>query len=321
MRPHILFGFVLFALLAAAQPARADFRLERHLTLASGGNFVLEADGASVTISGDSTSGAAILITSRNDNADDRYDFQFQERGGEVRVTAKRRDTWRSVLGGDWFNGGLQIAVHVPRATAVDIKTSGGSVDASGLQRAARLRSSGGSLRIDNVEGDVDGRTSGGSVRVRQVRGVTVVGTSGGSIEVTEARGDVRAHTSGGGIRVDGAAGEVEASTSGGSVQIRQAAGRVEAHTSGGPITVSFAPGNNRGGELSTSGGGVSVEVDPRVAMTIDASASGGGVTADVPVTVHGEISRRQLRGDLNGGGPVLRMHTSGGGVRISATR
>jgi hypothetical protein len=55
------------------------------------------------------------------------------------------------------------------------------------------------------------------------------------------------------------------------------------------------------------------------VALSIDASASGGRLTSTLPVTIRGEISRRALRGDLNGGGSVLRLRASGGGVRISA--
>jgi hypothetical protein len=309
---------LVLSLFAIVPRASADFHLERHLALEPGGGFFLEADGASVVVTGDSPSGATVTITSRRDDLDDRYDFQFQERPGEVRVVAKRRDTWRSVLGGDWFNGPVQIAVHVPRATAIDVKTSGGSVDASGLARDVRVRSSGGSLHMTDIEGGIEGRTSGGSVRVRQVRGSTMIGTSGGSIEVADAGGDVRAHTSGGGIRIDGAGGEVDASSSGGSVEIRQAAGRVDAHTSGGPITVSFKAGNNRGGELSTSGGGVRAEIDPRAALTIDAATSGGGVSSDLPVAVQGQLSKNQMRGSLNGGGPVLRMRTSGGGIRIA---
>ena len=94
----------------------------------------------------------------------------------------------------------------------------------------------------------------------------------------------------------------------------------MEAHSSGGPVTVAFAAGNGRGGDLSTSGGGIRAEIDPAVALSIDATASGGGVDADVPLTVRGRISRDALRGELNGGGALLRMSTSGGGVRISRT-
>jgi hypothetical protein len=42
-------------------------------------------------------------------------------------------------------------------------------------------------------------------------------------------------------------------------------------------------------------------------------------VSCDLPVTVVGERDRSALRGELNGGGAVLRARTSGGGIRISA--
>src|SRR5688572_30891232 len=38
-------------------------------------------------------------------------------------------------------------------------------------------------------------------------------------------------------------------------------------------------------------------------------------------VTIQGKVEQHALRGDMNGGGPVLRLRSSGGGVRISATR
>ena len=104
-------------------------------------------------------------------------------------------------------------------------------------------------------------------------------------------------------------------------MDIRRAGGRVEAHSSGGPVSVGFATGNSRGGILSTSGGGVRAQIDPAVKLSIDASTSGGGVTSDVPVTTVGAISRQALHGDINGGGALLRLRSSGGGIRISAVR
>jgi hypothetical protein len=34
-------------------------------------------------------------------------------------------------------------------------------------------------------------------------------------------------------------------------------------------------------------------------------------------VTVQGELERNRLKGSVNGGGPVLRLETSGGGVHV----
>jgi hypothetical protein len=65
----------------------------------------------------------------------------------------------------------------------------------------------------------------------------------------------------------------------------------------------------------------VRAEIDPGARVSIDAHASGGSVNADVPVTIQGKIENDSLRGEMNGGGPVLRLRSSGGGVRISAVR
>ena len=302
-----------------ATPAWADFRMERHLALEPGGTFTLSADVGAMTLTGDSTSGVTVTVTSRRDDFEQLFDLHFEESAGRASVTVKRRGSWpKGFWNGDWSNDNTHFVIHVPARATVNLSTSGGSLDVSRLAGQVGLRTSGGSLHVESIEGNVDGKTSGGSIRMRDVRGDITTSTSGGSINIVDVKGNLRAMTSGGGIDVENVSGESYASTSGGGVEIREAGGRVEAHSSGGPVTVWFAAGNNRGGDLSTSGGGVRTEIDPSVALTIDASSSGGGVSTDVPVTVQGRIDKHSLRGDLNGGGAVLRLRSSGGGVRIS---
>jgi hypothetical protein len=315
-RPSLVALTVLIALTAV--PAFAEFRLERRLALEPNGTFTLDTQGGSVVLTGDSPSGALVTITSRRDDLDRYFDFQFDERPGAVSVTVRRRGVTRFFFGG-WGGATPQFVVHVPRATTIDINTSGGPITASGLARNARVRTSGGPLEISDVEGNVDGHTSGGPIALTKVRGNVIAHTSGGGIDVSDVRGDARVDTSGGSIEIDAVTGDLYAATSGGGVSIRRAGGRVEAHSSGGPVSVGFAPGNNRGGELSTSGGGVRAEIDPAVKLTIDASTSGGGITSDLPVAVSGRLSRQALRGDMNGGGAVLHLRSSGGGIRIAS--
>ena len=42
-----------------------------------------------------------------------------------------------------------------------------------------------------------------------------------------------------------------------------------------------------------------------------------GRVMTEFPVTVQGELKRTELKAKLNGGGPALVLHTSGGNVRV----
>jgi DUF4097 and DUF4098 domain-containing protein YvlB len=303
-----------------ATPAWADFKIERALKLEPGGTFILESDIGDVVLTGGTTSGAQVVVTSDHDLERD-FDFSFDESARGATVKIKRRGTMRRLFSGWFENDHTRINIQVPTRTDVRLSTSGGSVRASRLTGVLDVRSSGGSLDVEAVEGNVDGGTSGGSIRMRDVRGNVVANTSGGSITITDVRGSLRADTSGGGINIDAVSGDLRASTSGGSVDVRGAGGRVEASSSGGGVTVRFAPGNSSGGAVSSSGGSVRAEIDPVARVSIDASASGGSVNSDVPVTIQGKVENDSLRGDMNGGGPLLRLRSSGGGVRISAAR
>jgi hypothetical protein len=42
-------------------------------------------------------------------------------------------------------------------------------------------------------------------------------------------------------------------------------------------------------------------------------------VTFDVPVTVQGQISKTSVKGSLGSGGALLKLRTSGGGIRIKS--
>jgi hypothetical protein len=298
------FTLALVLVLAAA-PAAADYRLEKRLDLAPGGRFILSSAIGQVSVTGDGADGAQILLTTTLDQKEleDHYDVRFEQSAGLAKLTIERRGGWLGgVFGGDWFRGQkARIEVHVPRQTAVELTTSGGSIQALSL------------------DGKVEVVSSGGRVEVREVRGEVTVGSSGGGVEILEVEGPVNAESSGGSVELERVSGEIHAESSGGGVHVRGAGGRVEASSSGGSVEVSFAAGNGDGGEISSSGGGVQVEVDPTVALSIDASSSGGSVHCDLPVTVQGRIGRDSLHGRLNGGGATLRLRSSGGGVRLAS--
>ena len=72
--------------LVSAVPAAADFKLERQLSLVPG-RFILTTDVGEVSIAGDSSQGASVVVTSRRDDLEQRYDVRFEERAGMVEVT------------------------------------------------------------------------------------------------------------------------------------------------------------------------------------------------------------------------------------------
>jgi DUF4097 and DUF4098 domain-containing protein YvlB len=267
-----------------------------------------------VTVTGSPDAGAHVVVTSRKKDLEDLLTFRFEEGPGSVTVTAKKKHPM------NWFSGSgshVEYQIQVPADSRLSIDTSGGGITISGMNAAAKLDTSGGGIDVRDLVGDLDANTSGGGINLRNIRGGVRAETSGGGVEATSVEGSVHAESSGGSIELHGVTGDIDADTSGGGIRITDAGGRIHAETSGGGIEATLAKGNSKGGSLETSGGGIDVSIDPTVDLAIE--ASGSGVRTDLPLRVHGEISRGSLSGQLGKGGNTLRLHTSGGSVRIQA--
>lgn len=205
---------------------------------------------------------------------------------------------WKCLEYSHWLRD-VEYRIRLPEKFAADLETDGGPID------------------VRDLDGELNARTSGGGIKLEGGKGRATVHTSGGPIWVKQSGGDVEASTSGGPITVEGNAGRVRARTSGGPIVIRDASGAVDASTSGGPVTASLTGQPKEECRLTTSGGGITVSLAKNIHMDLDASTSGGGVWTDFPIGLSQGRHLSQLRGPLNGGGPLLYLHTSGGGIVV----
>jgi len=255
-------GLLLVSLMVLSAVACAESRMEKTLALEPGGEFVLQADGGSVTVTGSGDSGARIVITSNRSDLQRLYNISFDSSNNVARVTAKK-------TGSSWFsNANLHFEVTVPNKTRVSVKTGGGSVHISSLQGEQNVGTSGGSIEASNIHGNVVARTS------------------GGGISMNSLTGSLDARTSGGSIRIDGLTGHVDARTSGGSIRATLSPGNSqggELETSGGSISVSLDPSVNLNLDASTSGGSVSTDLPVKVVGTISRSSLHGSIGSGGP--------------------------------------
>ena len=291
---HPTRSLVFAALALAAVPALAETRIEKDLKLDSGGHFSIDTDMGKVTVVGSTDSGAHIVVTSRHKDLNELLSLRFDESAGSASVVARKKHRFELFSG---MRDSVEWQIRLPAQTRISIETSGGSIDVSAMRDAARLDTSGGGIHVRDQVGDVDCDTSGGGITLKDIKG------------------RVKAETSGGGVEGRAIDGPVHAESSGGSIELEGVTGDIDADTSGGGIEASFARGNSAGGTLETSGGGIEVAVDPTADLSIE--ASGNAVRTDLPLRVHGEITHGRLSGSLGNGGNVLRLHTSGGSVRI----
>jgi DUF4097 and DUF4098 domain-containing protein YvlB len=216
----------------------------------------------------------------------------------------------------DLQNVSISYTVTVPAGTALVARNGSGSIDIEGIDRAIEAHAGSGSIRIREAGGDVTAETGSGSIEARRVGGAFRAQTGSGAIAGLEVTGAVTVQTGSGSIEVSQrGGGDVTASSSSGSIDLKGIRGGLTVKSSSG--TVRAAGEQTSEWRLSTSSGGVYLDFAGEAAFELDAHSNSGGIDLAFPITVSGKIDRRTLRGPVNGGGPLLHVRTSSGGIHI----
>jgi hypothetical protein len=240
--------------------------------------------------------------------------------GGSIQIDDVSGEVDAATAGGSIQIGRVGSRVHC--------ETAGGSIRLDSSGGEAELRTSGGGIQAREVRGDLRAETAGGSIRAERVYGDLIAATSGGSIHVGEVSGAVDAETAGGSIHVDNAPQGVRAETAGGGIELNNVGGAVIATSAAGPIRAYFIANRPmRDSLLETTAGSIIVWLPATLAVRVDAVidfASGSNrIQSEFDSVVvqrsDGEFGpgRVVAEGDINGGGPVLRIRNTNGRIQI----
>ena len=275
------YSAIALVLLTVSTANAANKTLDRTFKVSPGGSLTVDADSASVRVSGVDTDQVTVHMSARGSDKDlANITFDAAQSGEGVSVTMRRREkgswfSWRS------WSSEERIEVTVPRRYAISVRTGGGGVELKDTTGSASLKTSGGDISARNVNGNVELRTSGGGILADTIRG------------------------------------DVDADTSGGDVRLLRIDGKIRGDTSGGSVRCSLV-GANRGISATSSGGSIELILPRATTGNVEATTSGGNVSSDLPISAAVQKEGR-LEGSLNGGGPSIYAHTSGGSISLRA--
>jgi DUF4097 and DUF4098 domain-containing protein YvlB len=236
--------------------------------------------------------------------------------------------------------------IHVDDvAGPIDAETGGGGIDIGTVGSDVNVRTGGGNIKIASAKGKLGAESGGGSIMVVSCLQGATLDTGGGNIQVERCQGTVRATTGGGSVDLGDIGGPAEIETGGGSIRLSSAKGPVKAETGGGCIELNGVPSaraeTGGGGiiakflassdrtdsALETSAGDITVYLAADLSISIRANielANGHKITASDFPDIHvasegGEWGPRTVsaEGQLNGGGPVLKVRTNSGNIKF----
>lgn len=145
-------------------------------------------------------------------------------------------------------------------------------------------------------------RTGDGSILAEGLRGATKLRTGDGRIEALDLDGALSADTGDGSVRTRGRFDLLELRTGDGSIEAEI--------TEGSRVTSAW--------DVTSGDGSVTMRLPASLAADIEAHSGDGRVTSDLPLEASRKDGSHDLRGRLNGGGRMLKVHTGDGSIRLA---
>jgi DUF4097 and DUF4098 domain-containing protein YvlB len=178
-----------------------------------------------------------------------------------------------------WHGISIDYEIEAPAGTLLNAISGSGDIVDEGVGQNAKLQTGSGDIRATGLEGQIVVKTGSGNIIAEQSgQGDVVAETGSGDIELKDIHGGFHGQTGSGDIKASG--------TPSASWTLQTGSGTIELWTGNAPAT-------------------------------LDASTGSGEVTTDHEMTVQGSFDHHHIRGNLNGGGPTIRVQTGSGEIHI----
>ena len=224
----------------------------------------------------------------------DKISIEMSQTDNTVKVTLRFADQNQATREKVRIN----FKVAIPRKFNLDLRT-------------------GGSVTINNVDGTVKASTVGGHLTVKNVTGSLTASTKGGALTIGNVGGDLEARCVGGAATIGQVSGRVVSTTQGGSLSIKEAAA-LDASVVDGSVTASIPKTPTSDCKITANAGTIDLRLGESVAATIDAAWTSGGIVSDFKIASKEGKKGNSLKGDINGGGPLITLRTTSGGIHLN---
>ena len=178
-----------------------------------------------------------------------------------------------------WRGISIDYTIEAPADTALAANSGSGDIVDEGVGQNAKLQTGSGDIRATGLQGRFNVMTGSGNITAEQSgEGDVIAQTGSGDIVLKEIHGGFKGQTGSGDIKASG--------TPAATWDLQTGSGSIELQTGNAPLT-------------------------------LDASTGSGSVTTEHEMLVKGSLDRHHIKGNLNGGGPTVKLQTGSGDIQI----
>jgi DUF4097 and DUF4098 domain-containing protein YvlB len=213
-------------------------------------------------------------------------------------------------------NVSISYEVVVPAATQLRSNSGSGEITISGLSGTVEAGTGSGNVKLTDIGSAVRAHTGSGNVDLEGVKGNVWARTGSGSIRATNVSGAFDGQTGSGHLVLEQTgSGSVRAETGSGGLELHNVRGSLQALAGSGNIK---AEGEATGGWMvHTGSGNVELRLPQNASFDLNAHTGSGSINLGHPVTVHGSVGRKEVRGKAGNGGVPIEVQTGSGDILI----
>lgn len=131
---------------------------------------------------------------------------------------------------------------------------------------------------------------------------------------------DIEATSVNGSVEAIAIVGRTSIHTTNGKIVARELEGPAEASTTNGSVFVDINSEDiDDDIDLHTVNGSIKLIVERDIEADVDISTVNGSISTDFPLEVKGKWGPKKVQGEINGGGPLIKLKTVNGGISIRA--
>ncbi|MDO6444244.1 hypothetical protein Q4493_00510 [Colwellia sp. 1_MG-2023] len=242
----------------ASSPSRADFHIQKELSLDASSLTALdiETGSGSLTVVGDAEL-TEIQVTAdiyMDKKYTDNYELSLNKSGSSGFFVAKNHST-----SGYWVGNSphIDVVIHLPKSMSIAINDGSGDIEVKNILGQLDIKDGSGGVLVQDIEGDTNINDGSGEIDVSQVKGNLHVIDGSGEININEIKGNIEIDDGSGTIYVSNIQGSADIDDGSGDLTVKQITGMVTIDDGSGSITV-----DNVGGLkiLESGSGGLTVD-------------------------------------------------------------
>ncbi len=241
-------------------------------------------------------------------------EIEVTDEGGTLNIVVKYPKN-----GPNKMNVSVDFKLMIPSLATADINSVSGDLTLQNIGGAAKAETVSGDVTLEKIAGTLKGKTVSGNVTATGAAKGAYCKSVSGNVMVDDVIGDAELYTVSGTIKAGSVKGSITAENTSGDVDLIDVtdAKAVKAKTLSGDVDyagVIFSDGTY---EFKSHSGDVTLTIPSDAAFDLEARTFSGSIDSEFEITLTGKISKKELKGSVNGGGATLEVKTFSGDVEL----